>query len=104
MSPSLPLQKMKRSETTSQVAVRKDTGGPGRLPVVKAPSELMSRAQKTARMIRADLNVKNVRNRARKHGQKPSMHCCKHSVYPFEIAWMDTRRNGCVCIRLNGSW
>lgn len=67
-SSSLPSQKMKRSEASSQVATRKDTGGLRRLPVVKAPSELMSRAQKTARMVRADANVKNVRNRARKHG------------------------------------
>ncbi|GAX22261.1 nucleolar GTP-binding protein [Fistulifera solaris] len=59
---------MKRSEATRPKTVRNDTGGLRRLPVVKAPSELMSRAQKTARMIRADPNVKNVRNRARKHG------------------------------------
>lgn len=45
-----------------------NTGGLRRLPVVKAPAELMARAQKTARRVKADKEVKNVRNRARKHG------------------------------------
>ena len=55
------LQKGNSSKNTN-------TGGLRRLPVVKAPNELLSRAQKTARRVRADKEVKNARNRARKHG------------------------------------
>lgn len=39
-----------------------------RLPVVKAPDELVARASKVPRKVKADTNVKNARNRARKHG------------------------------------
>jgi len=45
-----------------------NTGGLRRLPVVKAPKELMDKAKKSARIIAADTSVKNARNRARKHG------------------------------------
>ena len=44
------------------------TGGLRRLPVVKPPNELVSRARKEANRIRPDRDVKNIRNRARKHG------------------------------------
>lgn len=45
-----------------------NTGGLRRLPVVKSPIELINRARKSARQIRADSGLKNARNRARKHG------------------------------------
>lgn len=38
------------------------------MPVVKPPNELVSRARKEANRIRPDRDVKNIRNRARKHG------------------------------------
>ena len=45
-----------------------DTGGLRRLPVVKAPIELINKATKTIRReCRADPTIKNARNRARKH-------------------------------------
>ena len=45
-----------------------NTGGLRRLPVVKGPKELSDRAQKVAEWTKADKKVKNIRNRARKHG------------------------------------
>jgi len=45
-----------------------NTGGLRRLPVVKSPVELIDRAKKATRKVRADKEVKNIRNRARKHG------------------------------------
>ena len=44
------------------------TGGLRRLPVVKGPKELSDRASKVAGWTKADEKVKNIRNRARKHG------------------------------------
>lgn len=46
----------------------KNTGGLRRLPVVKAPEELADRARNVARRVKPDMKVKNVKNRARKHG------------------------------------
>mmetsp|Transcript_5485 Transcript_5485/g.13043 ORF Transcript_5485/g.13043 Transcript_5485/m.13043 type:complete len:563 (-) Transcript_5485:39-1727(-) len=45
-----------------------NTGGLRRLPVVKGPKELSDRAKKVAGWTKADEKVKNIRNRARKHG------------------------------------
>lgn len=45
-----------------------DTGGLRRLPVIKSPTELINKSRKIAFQTRADSNVKNARNRARKHG------------------------------------
>lgn len=45
-----------------------NTGGLRRLPVVKAPKELMDKARKVPLRVKNDMTVKNVRNRARKHG------------------------------------
>lgn len=45
-----------------------NTGGLRRLPVVKGPRELSNRAVKVAGWTKADEKVKNIRNRARKHG------------------------------------
>ncbi len=45
-----------------------NTGGLRRLPVVKSTTELINKARKVAFQTRADSNVKNARNRARKHG------------------------------------
>ena len=45
-----------------------NTGGLRRLPVVKGPKELADRAVKVAGWTKADEKVKNIRNRARKHG------------------------------------
>jgi len=47
-----------------------NTGGLRRLPVIKATPELLSRARKIAGSVKADTNVKNARNRARKHGSE----------------------------------
>jgi len=38
------------------------------LPVVKSPTELMDKARKVPLRVKTDMNVKNIRNRARKHG------------------------------------
>jgi len=45
-----------------------NTGGLRRLPVVKPSKEMLDRAQKLALWTKGDETVKNVRNRARKHG------------------------------------
>lgn len=45
-----------------------NTGGLRRLPVVKSPEELINKAKRVALSVKADKDVKNVRNRARKHG------------------------------------
>jgi len=45
-----------------------NTGGLRRLPVVKSPTELINKARKVAFQTKADVNEKNARNRARKHG------------------------------------
>eukprot|EP00521_Asterionellopsis_glacialis_P006672 CAMPEP_0195287352 /NCGR_PEP_ID=MMETSP0707-20130614/4446_1 /TAXON_ID=33640 /ORGANISM="Asterionellopsis glacialis, Strain CCMP134" /LENGTH=456 /DNA_ID=CAMNT_0040347101 /DNA_START=24 /DNA_END=1394 /DNA_ORIENTATION=- len=62
----------KNASTTTKSAKsngqNSNTGGLRRLPVVKAPKELMDKAKKSARIIAADTSVKNARNRARKHG------------------------------------
>lgn len=56
-----------QSSSTSPVA-SSNTGGLRRLPVVKPPQELVNRARKVAHKTRPDKEVKNIRNRARKHG------------------------------------
>lgn len=53
------------SSGTSQI---RNTGGLRRLPVVKPPKELVNKARKVVRQVRPDKEVKNARNRARKHG------------------------------------
>jgi nucleolar GTP-binding protein len=45
-----------------------NTGGLRRLPVVKSPMELINKTRKIAFQVKADSNIKNARNRARKHG------------------------------------
>jgi nucleolar GTP-binding protein len=44
------------------------TGGLRRLPVVRPPGELLDKARKVPRTVKADSGIKNARNRARKHG------------------------------------
>jgi GTP1/Obg family GTP-binding protein len=48
--------------------INANTGGLRRLPVVKSPIELSNKAEKVASWTKVDDKVKNVRNRARKHG------------------------------------
>jgi len=48
--------------------INANTGGLRRLPVVKSPIELSNKAEKVASWTKVDEKVKNVRNRARKHG------------------------------------
>ena len=57
----------KEPRTTSRTRIS-NTGGLRRLPVIKSSYELMDRAKKVARKVKPDKEVKNVRNRARKHG------------------------------------
>jgi len=45
-----------------------NTGGLRRLPVVRQPQELLNKAHKEAKWVKPDLKMKNIRNRARKHG------------------------------------
>mmetsp|Transcript_29717 Transcript_29717/g.45041 ORF Transcript_29717/g.45041 Transcript_29717/m.45041 type:complete len:458 (+) Transcript_29717:199-1572(+) len=45
-----------------------DTGGLRRLPVVSAPNEIINRARKVQRGVKADSNLKNAKQRAMKHG------------------------------------
>lgn len=54
----------------SSVKPRRNTGGLRRLPVVKAPDELKNRALKAVRAVKADKQVSNAKNRARKHGME----------------------------------
>jgi len=64
-------QKKTSTQTEQPKRTKKNinTGGLRRLPVVKAPTELINKASKTIRsQVKADTNVKNARNRARKHG------------------------------------
>jgi Predicted GTPase len=44
-----------------------NTGGLRRLPVIKSPAELINRTRNVAKRVKADVTVKNARNRARKH-------------------------------------
>lgn len=44
------------------------TGGLRSLPVVKSPAELMDRARKRSQRVKADKEMKNAKNRAKKHG------------------------------------
>jgi nucleolar GTP-binding protein len=64
--------KQKKAEHNNRNKKNKDsktnTGGLRRLPVVKSTTELINKARKVAFQTRADTNVKNARNRARKHG------------------------------------
>ena len=57
-----PAQKNNRSSSK--------TGGLRRLPVVKSPSELMSRARKSVMKIKADKTIQNAKLRAKKHGSE----------------------------------
>jgi len=78
-----------------------NTGGLRRLPVVKPPNEIVNKASKVQRIVKADATVMNVRNRARKHAAETlnavSMSLCLplrdlvkgykselHRLHPFE--------------------
>jgi len=52
----------------SQNNYKINTGGLRRLPVVKPSKEMLDRAHKVALWTKGDESIKNVRNRARKHG------------------------------------
>lgn len=56
------------NEKPKQPKQQSNTGGLRRLPVVKAPKELMDRARKVPLRVKNDMTIQNVRNRARKHG------------------------------------
>lgn len=58
----------KNSNTKKKHNTNSNTGGLRRLPVVKPPTELINKTRKIAKQVKADSNVKNARNRARKHG------------------------------------
>ena len=58
----------KSTNTPKSPPSSSNTGGLRRLPVVKPPQELVNRARKAVRSVRPDKEVKNIRNRARKHG------------------------------------
>ena len=60
-------QPQSQSQSQSQQKLS-NTGGLRRLPVVKSPKELMDKARKVPLRVKNDVTVKNVRNRARKHG------------------------------------
>jgi nucleolar GTP-binding protein len=53
------------ARTTKKISSK--TGGLRRLPVVKPPGELLDKARKVPRMIKADAEMKNARSRSRKH-------------------------------------
>lgn len=53
--------------TEEKIKIR-NTGGLRRLPVVKSPTELMNKASKAPKRVKNDASIKNVRERARKHG------------------------------------
>lgn len=64
-------QQKQQSTSTSGGSIRDknyQTGGLRRLPVVKSPEELMDKARKVVLRVKADKQVSNARNRARKHG------------------------------------
>lgn len=58
----------KNKKNNNQKNTQMNTGGLRRLPVVKGPKELSDRAKKVAGWTKPDEKVKNIRNRARKHG------------------------------------
>lgn len=58
----------KTTKPTKSTALSSKTGGLRRLPVVKPPQELVNKARKVVYRVRPDKEVKNIRNRARKHG------------------------------------
>ena len=55
---------------SKQSVTASDTGGLRRLPVVRAPKETMNAANRQALRVHADTEIKNGRNRARKHGSE----------------------------------
>lgn len=57
-----------KPKNNNQKKKKNNTGGLRRLPVVKAPKELLDKARKVPLRVKADTEVKNARNRARKHG------------------------------------
>jgi nucleolar GTP-binding protein len=61
-----PNQPKQQQQKPKQQRIK--TGGLRRLPVVKPPRELMDTARKVPYRVKADVTVKNARNRARKHG------------------------------------
>ena len=65
---SKPKNKNRSKNKNFDNNINADTGGLRRLPVVKSPIELSNKAEKVASWTKVDDNVKNVRNRARKHG------------------------------------
>eukprot|EP00536_Pseudo-nitzschia_multiseries_P009549 jgi/Psemu1/325692/estExt_fgenesh1_pg.C_2690014 len=60
----------KSNNNRKNVLQMQNTGGLRRLPVVKGPKEMSDRAKKIAGWTKADESVKNIRNRARKHGSE----------------------------------
>ena len=54
--------------TTNKLPRTPNTGGLRKLPVVKRSTELISKAKRAGWQIKPDVNMKNARNRARKHG------------------------------------
>eukprot|EP00977_Amphora_coffeiformis_P003440 scaffold638_cov168-Amphora_coffeaeformis.AAC.22 len=63
-------QKPSSRSSSSSSSPSSNTGGLRRLPVVNPPAELVNRARNVVRKTRPDKEVKNVRNRARKHGSE----------------------------------
>lgn len=61
--PSLTTQKKPKQANNNE----SNTGGLRRLPVIKSPAELINRTRNAAKRVKADITVKNARNRARKH-------------------------------------
>jgi nucleolar GTP-binding protein len=54
--------------TRGSKPISSKTGGLRRLPVVRPPGELLDKARKIPRTVKADVEMKNARNRSRKHG------------------------------------
>mmetsp|Transcript_5750 Transcript_5750/g.11849 ORF Transcript_5750/g.11849 Transcript_5750/m.11849 type:complete len:563 (+) Transcript_5750:102-1790(+) len=61
-------KKNNKKKNNNRKNTQMNTGGLRRLPVVKGPKELSDRAKKVAGWTKVDEKVKNIRNRARKHG------------------------------------
>mmetsp|Transcript_5636 Transcript_5636/g.13282 ORF Transcript_5636/g.13282 Transcript_5636/m.13282 type:complete len:480 (-) Transcript_5636:2202-3641(-) len=67
-APQQPSQKQQEPSKPKNQKPKNNTGGLRRLPVVKSPKELMDKARKVPLRVKTDTTIKNVRNRARKHG------------------------------------
>ncbi|CAB9503997.1 Nucleolar GTP-binding protein 1 [Seminavis robusta] len=68
LMPSSALFSTTSHKNDSKRSQFRNTGGLRRLPVVKSPVELMNKARTEAERVKADTEMKNARNRARKHG------------------------------------